>query len=220
METKKITAEQLIEANLADKDRRPEVYYIQYKNIPVTIKGGLSLLDVLKIADNVADFCFLDGGEYIPELKEFFLKRELLETVTNIELPEDVSECYELIMNSDLGVWVDDTFCENIRVYAEVMPNLRLAIQEKLDYMADSGLALLCSRMDSLIYAIENFSEQSKSMFGQVSPEDMKKIASSVDSIGKIDEAKLVKAFVDQEKKGKSKPKKKTKDTPALEVIK
>lgn len=222
METKKITAQQLIDANVADDGKSPETYYIQYKGIPIAIKGGLSLLDILKIADNVASFCFMDDGEYIPELKDFFFKRELIETATNIELPEDVAECYDLIMNSDLGKWVDYTFCENLEVYKDLIPNLYAVIQDKIDYMADSGLALLRSRMDALVYAIENLSTQSEDMFSKVSPDDMEKLISSVDSLGKIDEEKLVKAFTEQEKKSKpkSKAKRKPKEAPTLEVVK
>lgn len=220
MELKKVTAAQIIEANTADDEERPEQYYIQYKGIPVTIKGGLTLHDILKIADNVVDFCFLDDGEYIPELKEFFLRRELLETATNVELPEDIEECYELIMNSDLGKWVDDIFGDYLEVYAAQMPQLRAAIQDKIDYMADSGLALLRSRMDALIYAIESFSDQNENLFNGTTPEDMQKFISSVASIEKIDEEKLVKAVAGQQKKTKSKAKKKDKSEPKLEVVK
>lgn len=220
METKKITAAQLMDAAVAEDGERPEYYYVQYKGVPITIKGGFTLEDALMIARDVADFCFLDGGEYIPELKRFFLRRELIDAVTNIELPDDLSECYELIMNTSLGAWVDETFFEYLQVYADQMPFLLEAIQDKIDYMADSGLALLHSRMDALIYAIESLSEQSESMFAGVSPDDVRKLASSVDSFGNIDEEKLVKAFVDQEKKSKSKSKKKSKPTPNLEVVK
>lgn len=220
MELKKVTAAQIIEANTADDEERPEQYYIQYKGIPVTVKGGLTLHDILKIADNVADFCFLDDGEYIPELKEFFLRRELLETATNVELPEDIAECYELIMNSDLGKWVDDIFGDYLEVYAAQMPQLRAAIQDKIDYMADSGLALLRSRMDALIYAIESFSDQNENLFNGTTPEDMQKFISSVASIEKIDEEKLVNAVAGQQKKTKSKAKKKDKSEPKLEVVK
>lgn len=220
MEIKKITAAQILEANTSDDKERPEQYYIQYKNIPIAVKGSFTLHDILKIADNVADFCFLDDGEYIPELKEFFLRRELLETATNIELPKDVDECYELIMNSDLGEWVDYTFGSYLEVYAIQMPKLRAAIQDKVDYMADSGLALLRSRMDALIYAIESFSEQNENLFNETTPEDMQKFISSVASIEKIDEEKLVKAVAGQQKKTKSKTKKKDKAEPKLEVVK
>jgi len=220
MEAKKITTSQIIEANTADGGKRPEQYYVQYKGIPVAVKGGLTLHDILKIADNVADFCFLDDGEYLPELKEFFFRRELLETATNIDLPEDVAECYELIMNSDLGKWVDNTFCDYLEVYAVQMPQLRAAIQDKIDYMADSGLALLRSRMDALIYAIESFSEQNENLFNGTSPEDMQKFISSVASIEKIDEEKLVKAVAGQQKKTKPKAKKKDEPEPKFEVIK
>ena len=220
MEVKKITAAQIIEANASDDKERPEQYYIQYKSIPIAVKGSFTLHDILKIADNVADFCFLDDGEYIPELKEFFLRRELLETATNIELPKDVEECYELIMNSDLGEWVDHTFGSYLEVYAIQMPKLRAAIQDKVDYMADSGLALLRSRMDALIYAIESFSEQNENLFNGTTPEDMQKFISSVASIEKIDEEKLVKAVAGQQKKTKSKAKKKDKSEPKLEVVK
>lgn len=220
METKKITAQQLIDANVADEGKRPETYYVQYKGIPIAIKGSLSLLDILKIADNVASFCFMDDGEYMPELKNFFFKRELIETATNIELPEDVAECYDLIMNSELGKWVDHTFCEYLEVYKDLIPSLYADIQDKMDYKADSGLALLRSRMDALIYAIENLSTQSEDLFSKVSPDDMGKFISSVDSLGKIDEEKLVKAFTEQEKKPKpkSKAKKKSNKAPTLEV--
>lgn len=220
METKKITAAQLMDAAVAEDGERPEYYYVQYKGVSITIKGGFTLEDALMIAGDVADSCFLEGGEYIPELKRFFLRRELIDAVTNIELPDDLSECYELIMNTSLGAWVDETFFEYLQVYADQMPFLLEAIQDKIDYMADSGLALLHSRMDALIYAIESLSEQSESMFAGVSPDDVRKLASSVDSFGNIDEEKLVKAFVDQEKKSKSKSKKKSKPTPNLEVVK
>lgn len=220
MEIKKITAAQIIEANTSDGEERPERYYVQYKDIPVTIKGGFALLDILKIADTVADFCFLDDGEYIPELREFFLRRELLETATNIELPEDIAECYELVMNSGLGEWVDYTFGSNLEVYATQMPRLRAAIQDKIDYMADSGLALLRSRMDALIYAIESLSEQNANLFNGATPEDMQKFISTIASIEKIDEEKLVKAVAGQQKKAKSKAEKADKPKSKLEVVK
>lgn len=207
MEDKKITSAQIMDA-FQNIYKAIPVHYLKYEGIPIAFKSHLSLLDIFKIADDVSSCCFLDDGEYVPEVRNFMLKRSITETVTNIELPEDIQECYDFLFYTPFGDWLNDIYED---YYSEDLNMLKIAINDKIDYLADSGLALLRSRMDGLIAAIEKLGEQSLNMFGDISSEDRDKLISSLDALGNISEDKLVKAFLKQEKKSKSKSSTKSK---------
>lgn len=195
---KEISYKQLIDSDSAETGYKACVY----GDMTVQIKLHPSLADILQVADEVVDGCFLDDGSYYPELVYFLELHSLIQNLTNVELPEDLSECYDFILNSGFGDWVysklanpSDTF-----IY-----DLDDAIHKKIDYMANSGIMVLRSKMNELFMALDNFAEQSAELFGNITVEDRDKLISAVDSIGGLDEERLVKAFVKQDKKTKAK---------------
>lgn len=173
----------------------------KYESIPVEFNTSLTLHDILQISDDVVQGCFLDDGTYIPEVRTFLLKRSLVNTLTNIELSEDASECYEFLMNSEIAFWLDEKLYE---LHGSAIEELVEAIDRKLDYMADLGLAAMRDKMNQLIFTIDNFATESSKLFGDISTEDRDKLIASVSSLNTLDEEKLVKAFIKQEKKAKT----------------
>lgn len=195
---KEISYEQLIDTTDADAEFEECIY----DGVTVKIKSRLSLADILQIADDVAEGCFLDDGSYYPELVYFLERRSVIRNMTNVELPEDLSKCYDFVMYSDFSNCVYDA----VMVQNEFMIyDLEDAIQRKLNYMADSGIAALHNKMNELFMALDNFAEQSAELFGGITVEDRDRLISAVDSIGGLDEERLVKAFVKQDKKTKAK---------------
>lgn len=186
-----------------------ETYSLEeYEGIPIEFRTSLTLHDVLQICNDVVQGCFLDDDTYIPEIRIFLLKRSLVNALTNIELPEDASECYEFLMNSEIVDWLDDKLFE---LHGSAIEQLTEAIDRKLNYMADLGLAAIRSKMNQLIFTIDNFATESSKLFGDISTEDRDKLIASIGSLNTLDEEKLVKAFIKQEKKAKTTKSKKPK---------
>lgn len=191
---KEISYEQLINSN----ELEPQYIEHNFDGVTVRFKTNPSLSDIFQVVTDVVDGCFLDNGEYLPELVEFLFYRSLINNFTNVTLPADLSVCYDFVMNSGNGSEMQYIFDEDVEFMW--VGQLKKAIGQKLHYMADTGIATLKHKMEELFVALDNFSEQSSALFDGITPEDRDRLISAVDSIGAIDEEKLVKAFIKHDK--------------------
>jgi hypothetical protein len=166
---------------------------VDWAGVAVTVTPTLSLTEMLEFVHSVVESCFSDDGEYIPEVKDFAVYRNVLERYANFRLPVDVDKCYALIYGTDAVEFVLGHI--NEKQWHDMIEAIEEKIQFRLDSMADSMRA----KMEEFLGAMNALQEQTKHVFDGMSEEDMKKLVGAIEQ-GGLSEEKLVAAYLDQKK--------------------
>ena len=167
---------------------------VEWNGVVITIRKSLPLRDALTFVDTVAKSCFnSETSEYLPEIKVFAIKCCVLEMYANFALPSNVEHKYDLVYNTDAF----DTVIEhiNMRQLNEIVD----AISEKVDNIARANIETINKQMNDIYRAFDGLQNQFTKMFAGITSEDMSGFVQAV-SEGKLDEEKLVKAYMTQSK--------------------
>lgn len=164
---------------------------IDWRDIEIDIKHTLSLEEMLTFVDSVVRSCFPgeDGG-YIPEIKRFVIKCNIINMYTNVSLPANTDKKYELICNMDdlIGLVLENV---NRRQFDEIVES----IDEKIDYIIQTNASAVGASVNDMMRAVEDLKEKFGDMFADITAEDMKNIITTLSS-GTIDEDKIVEALI------------------------
>lgn len=180
-----------------DKIMREEntpIEIIEWHGIDVTIRKTLSLKDALIFVDTVSKSCFdSETGEYMPEVKVFVMKCCILEMYANFSLPANVEHKYDLVYNTDAV----DTVLKHINM--RQLNELTDAISEKVDNMARANIENINKQMNDVYNAFDELQNHFGQILSGVNAEDVSKLVQSI-AEGKIDEDKIVQAYLSQNK--------------------
>lgn len=134
----------------------------------VDIKYMIDLVDMLEFVDEVSVNAFDSDGEYIPAVVDFLIKVNVIKRYTNAELPEDIQEQYSFIYTTDLF----EQICEHINTVQ--LKEIIGAIDNKIAYMRQTNIDGTKAKINDLLRMFEDLEEEMLSIFGEVSPEEMK----------------------------------------------
>ena len=163
---------------------------IKWNGIDVIINPTLSLKEVLTFVDNVVQTCFSDSeGAYIPEVKDFAIKKCILEMYANFDLPSNVEECYSFIYNSDAVDFVI-SHINNSQLMEIVQSS-----EEKMKHLAQANIEMVNRQMNELYTAFDNLQKQITGIYENIDIDDVSNLVSAIAN-GHIDEEKMVKAFI------------------------
>lgn len=170
---------------------------VAWNGIDINVKRTLSFKDMLTFVNNVFQLCF-DGetGEFMPELKDFAIKSYILEMYTDIELPDNVQEKYDLIYCSDAFE------CILPYIHSSQLSEMIHALEDKMKHHAQANIEAINQQMNELFNAFNSLQDQVGKMFSAVPTDDMAKLVSAITD-GNIDEEKLVRTYMDEIKHGK-----------------
>ena len=71
---------------------------LEWNGLEITIKKTLSFSDMMKFVDSVAKSCFVQGsGDYAPEIFDFALRSNVLDTYANFTMPRDLEKQYAMV---------------------------------------------------------------------------------------------------------------------------
>lgn len=169
---------------------------IMWNDVEIQITPTISLTSMLEFVNSVVESCFADNGEYIPEVKEYAVRRNVLERYANFRIPVDVHKCYDLVY----GTNAYDTVLEHVN--AAQFRDMMEAIEEKIQFKADSMIDTLRTQIEGIVSNMNALQEQTKHMFDDMSEEDLKKISDALEQ-GGLSEEKLVAAYLDQTKENR-----------------
>lgn len=83
---------------------------IQWCGTEVKVKRSLPLMEVLAFVDDVVESCFHDQYGYMPEVRDFVIKSNILSRYANFSLPDNLEHRYQMVYFTDAV----DTVCEAI----------------------------------------------------------------------------------------------------------
>lgn len=164
----------------------------EWRGIEVTVTKTISLTDMMEFVNNVVGSCFLDDGRYLPEIKEFAVKSNLLAKYTNIALPEKLEHRYELLYCSDIVDFVRDVVSE------EQLREIEDAIDRKIAYRCATETAAVQRQLAKLADAFSEVQKTASGLFDSVSADDLKKLVGALSEDGGVNEEKIVSAYLRQ----------------------
>lgn len=154
----------------------------------LVIKNTLSLSEMLEFVNDVVSSCFQDESGYMPELKEFVIKCNILTKYANFRLPENLEHRYKLVYTTDAVSTVLDEV--NKTQFDEILA----AISDKIDYLCDSNVFEIEKQMQKVADSFEEMQAKAAELFAGISPEDVGKITKAF-ADGHFSEEKLVEAY-------------------------
>lgn len=163
----------------------------EWNGINVTITKTLSLRDMIAFVDNVVKSCFRQGtNEYMPEIKDFAIKSNILERYANFRMPSNIEHQYDIIYHTDVIDFVLKYV--NIQQFREI----QIAIDKKIDVLAEMNVQMVYKKIDDMVNAFEDFQRKMENTIGGVTKDDMAKVMSAISDGGVFDQGKLVEAYM------------------------
>lgn len=174
----------------ATNDNYSPTITVEWNGLNIVIKRNLNISEMAAFVDGVVTACFSDKNDgFTPEFKEFVIDAIMVELYTNIDMPGDLSDRYDVIYRSG----ITQLIMENIDTWQ--YEDIRSAIEAKIKNINDANISSFNKQVSELYHAVENIESQMSSVFEGINANDIKNIAGAI-SGGKIDEEKLVKAYV------------------------
>lgn len=163
---------------------------VEWNGQEIVIKRTLSFKEMLEFVDSVTKTCFTAGtNTYMPEVRDFAVKSNILEKYSNFTLPNNLEHRYELIYCSD----VIDVVLANIshQQFNEIMAS----VDAKIKNLAQSNIEAINKQMNELYTAFANVQSQIEGLFSGVNAENFNALVSAFGE-GGLDEEKLVEAYL------------------------
>ena len=164
-----------------------------WNEIDITIKRTISLGDMLSFVNDVVASCFQDNGEFMPEVLDFAIRSNIILKYSNVSLPDNLEHRYAILYCTDIVNF--------IRGHAdqEQVDEIINAIHRKVDYLCNTNVCAIQSKLNELISAFDNLQSKTADVFNNISSDDVAKLASVLSS-GELSEEKIVAAYMDRVK--------------------
>lgn len=166
---------------------------IQWHDAEVKVKRSLPLMEVLAFVDDVVGSCFHEQYGYMPEVRDFVIKTNILSRYANFSLPDNLEHRYQMVYFTDAV----DAVCEVINTTQ--LQEIVDAINEKIQFNCNTRTAEIQKRIEKVVETIEDMSRQTEALFSGLTKDDMQTLMSSIAESG-LDEQKIVKAYMEQKK--------------------
>lgn len=165
---------------------------VEWNGVEIIINKTLSLKEMMKFVNSVVTSCFeKDSNKYLPEIKDFAIRVQILEKYSNFTMPKNVETQYDLVYQTNAV----ETVLSHIDScqFHEICD----AITRKIDNTAQSNIEAVNKQIAEAYSSIEELTSQFTELFSGVSEADIKAVTEAISNT-KLDEEKLVRAFATQ----------------------
>lgn len=195
-ETKRISVnafERQVKANHSDN-----ISTFIWGDVEVFVKRRLSLAEVIEFVDDVVKTCFTqDNFSYLPEVKNFSIKSNILTMYANFTMPSNVEYQYELVYDSNI-------VSEIIKyIDHEQLDEILAAIDDRIDAEIQMGASTLKVQVSKLIAAVSDLESRFSDIFSGIGEKEMAEMVSAITD-GKFDADKLISAYFGQKKRSEN----------------
>lgn len=167
---------------------------VEWSGLKLRIKKNITLQEMIRFVEHVSTYCFAnENGEYMPEIKDFAVRCETLETYANIKLPEDIEERCKLVYCTDIYLTVIS------HVASEQYNALLMAVNKKVKHQAASNIEAVAHQINDIASKFTEIEEGISKLFDGIDADTINGIAGALAN-GKFDEDKLAKAVLAQRK--------------------
>lgn len=167
---------------------------VNWNGVEITVRRIISVSELIAIVNSVASSAFSgETGAYSPVSVDFTERFAVLGLYTDIQMPEDINERYELCYAPGLYISVVEA------IDPAQYEHLVRSVAREVEYLKQAGINEMNARINKLMNMIESFGNSMKSVMEQISPEDMQKLTEAMAKFG-FDENKIVQAYLDASK--------------------
>lgn len=167
-----------------------------WNGVEIEIKRSLTAEQAAAFIRFVFGSSITDDGNYLPEVEHTLARIATVAAYTNIELPEDANEQYDLVYGTDICDWITDRI--NYDQFAAIEDGIR---ERRLAFNRDKA-NVVERQMNDMYASLSSLVSTLESTVGEVSGEqlgDFLKLLSNTN----IDEKKVVSAVFDEKAKRK-----------------
>ena len=163
---------------------------VQWNGLEVQIMKSLSLEDMLAFADSVIKSCFdQDTGAYLPEVKDFIIRCNVIERYSNFSMPSKLERKYDMAVRSGAYEMILNHI--DIAQFTELMR----AIEAKLQNAADANVQMVFMKFNDVVSSFEVLQQKVDALFSGVDAADIGKLIGAISESG-ISEEKVVQAYI------------------------
>ena len=157
----------------------------------IDIRNTVPFAEASKFVETVADLCFDNSGDYIPQVYDVAVAYAIIDTYTSIETPTDITALADVVYRSNI--------IENIRQYIDdvQIEGLLDAVAKKIEYRIAINTSAAVNKSNDIINKIEEAEKMLEQVASGLGGEDVTKLVSAI-ADGKIDEKKLMEAYLDK----------------------
>lgn len=166
---------------------------IQWHETEITVKHTLSLTEMLGFVDEVVKSCFHDKLGYMPEVKDFAIKNNILTRYANFSLPDNLEHCYQLVYGTDAV----EAVCDSIDTTQ--LQEIVSSINSRIRFLCDSKANLIQERINNVLDIMEEMRDSTKDIFSGLSQSDLTALMNAITDHG-LDEKKIVEAYIERKK--------------------
>lgn len=179
-----------LEIKDAVEKERDDITVVEFGGVEIEVKNTVDVFRFAAMVDFAVSVCF-DGetGEFLPEFKDYGIRSMILTGYTNIEMPESMSEQYELLYGSTLF----DTVLGGID--CDQVDSFYNSVNTKLKHRASIDINGAQKKLDDMVDSIEKFEDSVGDLFGGIDADDIKGLVDAFLN-GAFDENKLIEAVV------------------------
>ncbi len=148
---------------------------VEWNGIEIIVKKSLPLDSMLKFVYDTVKTCTeqADGG-YMPELKDFAIRLNVVEMYSNVKLPDNVNHKYFILINSGIV----ESILENINInqYYQLID----AIDEKLNAFVAINADSVRKQLNDVTSAFEQMQEKMAAAMNGIDMSQLETIASMI----------------------------------------
>lgn len=158
------------------------------------IKMVISKDEMETFVNKVVEACFSDKGDYMPENEDAATRECVLSIYGNVAMPSDESHKYNILYCSSLYECIMEEI--NDSQYCTIID----AIHNKVDAIVEMNVQHVYMEVNQVVNSLNALVTEFSNMFKGITPDDVKNILGAISS-GKLDEEKLVEAYIAHNKK-------------------
>lgn len=165
---------------------------VEWHDVNVIVRKTLTLPEMLKFVDSVTKSCFdQTTGAYLPELKDFAIRSNLMDTYANFSLPDNLTRQYDLLWHTDAV----DMILQNID--ADQFAEMISAIELKIANIASANTQAMYQQLQKAVSSINSMIEQVEGVFDGITGDDVSAMVGAIVD-GGLDVDKFVDSVADR----------------------
>lgn len=156
------------------KETYKDIVLVEWCDIDLEVKKSLAFDDMLQFVHDVVKTCTeQEHGGYMPELKEFAIRMNIVEMYSNVRLPSNLNHKYHILTNSGIV----ETILDHINT--EQFNCMREAIDSKLEAVVATSVNAVQKQLSDITVAFE---QMQRNMENAMSGLDMSVLERFVES--------------------------------------
>lgn len=165
---------------------------LEWHGLEISVKRRLSLTEVLEFVNSVASTSFTENGTYVPAVTEFAVKSNVILMYTNLSLPDNLENRYQLIYGTDIISHIL-TLIDSAQ-YHEILD----AADKQIEFLCDSNVDAIQYQLSELMSNFEKLQSGMVEVFAGIDSDEVNKFANALLKNGMPTEDSVVSAYVDR----------------------